>query len=617
MSADGLRLRSSVYVVPTDGPEADGTLAWDATTVVVVEASADGTTGVGWTYSAAAAASVVDDLLAPAIADVAIDDPADASERMSRALRNVGRTGIGASAMSAVDNACWDLRAKRRGRTVAEVLGAEHMEVPVYGSGGFTTYDDARTIAQLEGWLADGAAAVKIKIGEDRGRRVDRDLDRIGLARRVVGDAVDVFVDANGAYDVAAAVQVDRAMRQDGVNWFEEPVTSDRPDLLAAVRDEAEAEVAAGEYVWRPADAVALLDAGAVDCLQLDVTRCGGISSWLVIAETAASAGLDISAHCAPQQSLHVGAATPRLRHLEWFHDHVRVEGLLFAGTAAPEGGVLGVDGGVPGSGSSCVATPPGSGSREPGGDASRGGPQFEPSEARCGAPRIGVGAGTFARGIRDGEVGPEGRRSDDLDAGPPQPVLEVRLLEVVAERGTAVGTVDGARVDHRSAPAVQQSGVAGLAVEGEDGARLADHVDELLEDVGDAVVPHRHAEEVEVRGGEAFERESAAMPGRLLGADRCLAGEDPHLRAGTVGAERGERAVPEVPGPDLDVRTLHAEGLEEGRRERERFGCLAARRRGEVEKRGHDDVRSAAVRSLSYMCVCTLSNMCARTQMS
>lgn len=332
-------MQTSVYRVPTERPEADGTFAWDATTVVVVQVENDGIVGTGWTYGAAAAAALIDELLAPALDD---PDPAAAAAIVARALRNAGRPGIGATASSAIDIALWDLLARREGVPLVDALGgAVRDAVPVYGSGGFTTFDERELDSQLDGWLARGMRAVKIKIGESWGARVDRDLDRVDQVRARVGQRAAVFVDANGGYTEDQAIEVAGELEARGVAWFEEPVSSDDAGGLARVRAATPIDVAAGEYIWRPSDAEVLLGAGAVDCLQLDVTRCGGPTGWREITALAADAGVDVSAHCAPELSMHVGAVTPGLRHLEWFSDHERVEGLLFEGAVPVENGLV------------------------------------------------------------------------------------------------------------------------------------------------------------------------------------------------------------------------------------------------------------------------------------
>jgi L-alanine-DL-glutamate epimerase-like enolase superfamily enzyme len=341
VTAPTVQLEATAYTVSTDGPEADGTATWDEVTAVVVRARAEGQEGLGWTYTDRAGADLVNRVLAPAVADVAVLDVAGAAERMSAAARNMGRTGMLAAAISAVDVAWWDLKARILQTSLSGLLGRVRQAAAVYGSGGFTTYDDDRTSRQLSAYVDDGIPRVKIKIGESWGSRLDRDLHRVRLARRVIGPDPELFVDANGGYSVAQAIRVDQIMTDCDVRWFEEPVSSDYPGQLAAVRQSARADIAAGEYGWRLSDFTALLQAGAVDCLQIDVTRCGGITVWQQAAALAAGSGLEVSAHCAPQLSAQVGVATPNFRHLEYFHDHARLESELFEETLRVTGGAL------------------------------------------------------------------------------------------------------------------------------------------------------------------------------------------------------------------------------------------------------------------------------------
>ena len=333
-------------------PEADGTLSWDATTMVLVTARAGGAVGTGWTYAAAAAADVVTDVLAGVVTGrSALDVPA-AAEAMARSLRNVGRAGVAAMALSAADIALWDLKARLLGLPLADLLGRAQPGVPIYGSGGFTTYDEQQTREQLTDWVErDRIPRVKIKIGESWGADEHRDLSRVKLARAVIGPGTELFVDANGGYRTGQAVRVARQMEEFGVTWFEEPVSSQDLAGLAEVRQKVAADVTAGEYSWSLADSARLIEAGAVDCLQLDVTRCGGITEFLRGAALAAAHNLEVSAHCAPSLHAHVGAAVPNLRHCEYFHDHQRIEGMLFDGVLSPAGGMLTPDPGLPGLG--------------------------------------------------------------------------------------------------------------------------------------------------------------------------------------------------------------------------------------------------------------------------
>jgi L-alanine-DL-glutamate epimerase-like enolase superfamily enzyme len=355
MRDDGPAVRevsTAVYVIPTDAPEADGTLAWDATTMVVTRVSAGAEQGIGWTYAAAAAQSVITDMLAGAVTGRSALDVAGANEAMTRAVRNVGRPGIAATAISAVDIALWDLKSRLLGCPLAGLLGQAHDSVPVYGSGGFTSYDGGRTREQLAGWVEkDHIPRVKIKIGESWGARQDRDLERVALAREIIGPDTDLYVDANGGYTAGQAVRVAGRMAEYGVSWFEEPVSSQDLAGLAAVRRQVLPDVTAGEYSWSLADSARLIEAGAVDCLQLDVTRCGGVTEFLRGSALAAAHNLQVSGHCAPNLHARVGAAVPNLRHVEYFHDHQRIEQMLFDGALDPDGGAMTPDPAQPGLG--------------------------------------------------------------------------------------------------------------------------------------------------------------------------------------------------------------------------------------------------------------------------
>ena len=355
MGDDGHAVReitTAVYVIPTDSPEADGTLAWDATTMVLARVSAGAEQGIGWSYAAAAAQSVITDVLAGVVVGRSALDVPGAAEAMARAVRNIGRPGIAATAISAVDIALWDLKSRLLGSPLTELLGKAHDSVPVYGSGGFTSYDDVQTREQLAGWVEkDHIPRVKIKIGESWGAREDRDLERVALAREVIGPDTELYVDANGGYTAGQAVRVAHRMAEFGVSWFEEPVSSQDLAGLAAVRRQVLPDVAAGEYSWSLADSARLIAAEAVDCLQLDVTRCGGVTEFLRGSALAAAHNLQVSGHCAPNLHARVGAAVPNLRHVEYFHDHQRIERLFFDGALDPDGGALTPDPARPGLG--------------------------------------------------------------------------------------------------------------------------------------------------------------------------------------------------------------------------------------------------------------------------
>jgi L-alanine-DL-glutamate epimerase-like enolase superfamily enzyme len=341
-----------VYLVPTGTPEADGTLSWDSTTMVLVRTRAAGTEGIGWTYGSAACEAVISGKLAGVVTGRDVLDVGGAHDAMVKAVRNDGRPGAVGYAISAVDVALWDLKARLLGLPLHRLLGAVRGTVPVYGSGGFTSYTERQLRDQLTYWAGEQRIPrVKIKIGESWGAGAARDLDRIRQARSVIGDATELFVDANGGYGRKQAIRLMREAAEFDVRWLEEPVSSDDLDGLREIRDAVLPDVTAGEYGFDLYYFRRMCAAGAVDCLQADVSRCGGITEWLRVAAIAASFGLEISGHCGPHLHAHAAAATPNLRHLEWFHDHVRIESMFFDGALDPAGGTVRPDPAAPGLG--------------------------------------------------------------------------------------------------------------------------------------------------------------------------------------------------------------------------------------------------------------------------
>ena len=336
-------VRTAVYTFPTPRPEADGTLQWSATTAVTVTVEAGGHTGLGFTYSSPAAEAVIRHHLAGVVRGQDAFAVLPGWTAMRRAGRNFGTKGLFMQALSALDIARWDLAARLLGVPVSVLAGGRCRDaVPLYGSGGFTTLTDRELAEQVQWWHCVGATGMKIKIGESWGQRPDRDLQRVRRLRELAGEQTELMVDANGGYRVGQARRVGHDLDELGVTWFEEPVSSDDPDGLALLRRTLRCDVAAGEYAADLYDAAALLP--AVDCLQLDATRCGGYTGFLRGATLAAAHNLDVSAHCAPALHAPIAVAVPNLRHVEYFADHARLEPELLDGVALAESGALQVE---------------------------------------------------------------------------------------------------------------------------------------------------------------------------------------------------------------------------------------------------------------------------------
>jgi L-alanine-DL-glutamate epimerase-like enolase superfamily enzyme len=343
-------LEVGAYTIPTDAPEADGTLSWEATTVVVVHARAGSEEGIGYTYADVSTAKLVQSKLAGVVEGRDAMSPQASWLAMVGAIRNLGRPGISSMAIAAVDVALWDLKARLLGLPLCRLIGMAHDSVPVYGSGGFTAYSLARLQEQLAGWVQEGIPRVKMKVGSVP----DDDPERVRAARDAIGPDVELFVDANGAYSRKQALALAERFRADAaVSWFEEPVSSDDLEGLRLVRDRAPAgmNVAAGEYGYDANYFRRMLEAGAVDVLQADVTRCAGITELLRVDGLCRARSLPLSLHCGPAIHLHAGLALGQLAHLEYFHDHVRIEHLLFDGVISPRDGALNPDLSRPGIG--------------------------------------------------------------------------------------------------------------------------------------------------------------------------------------------------------------------------------------------------------------------------
>ena len=342
-------LHGAAYVIPTDQPESDGTLTWDHTTLVLARVSAGGVTGIGYSYTSAAAQRVIEQVLGPVVKGAdALATPA-LWLKMRQALRNLGATGIGNHALSAVDVALWDLKARLLGVSVIALMGSARSSVPLYGSGGFTSYSEAQLCGQLQGWAERGFRHVKMKIGRD----ARADVERVRAARRAIGSRAQLFVDANGAYTRKQALAQAQRFADEDVAWFEEPVSSQDLPGLQLLRDRAPAtmHIAAGEYCYDPYDFERMLNAQAVDVIQADLTRCGGFTGFLEAAAIADAHGMPLSCHCAPALHATVACAAQRVMNLEYFHDHVRLEHMLFDGCPEPRDASLAPDRSRPGLG--------------------------------------------------------------------------------------------------------------------------------------------------------------------------------------------------------------------------------------------------------------------------
>ena len=332
-------LRVSAFKIPTETPEQDGTYEWDSTTIVIVQVTGGAKEGLGYTYTDTATAKLIDDKLKHVVMRGDAMSVSDCWSAMVHSIRNLGRPGICSMAISAIDTALWDLKARLLDLPLVTLLGQVRDAMLIYGSGGFTNYSNQKLQNQLRGWAEQGIPRVKMKIGRD----ADEDIERVKAARKAIGDNVQLFVDANGAYSRKQALAQAEIFQQFDVRWFEEPVSSDDLRGLHFIREHAPArmQIAAGEYGYDIDYFRRMLEAGAVDVLQADATRCGGFTGFLQAAILCEAHHAPFSAHCAPALHLHAACAARTFRHAEYFHDHVRIERMLFDGVPEPVNGAI------------------------------------------------------------------------------------------------------------------------------------------------------------------------------------------------------------------------------------------------------------------------------------
>jgi L-alanine-DL-glutamate epimerase-like enolase superfamily enzyme len=342
-------LKVTVYTIPTNVPEADGTIEWSDTSMVLVQIDGGGQKGIGYTYAHMATALVIDKTLKSLVIGKDAMQIPEITTSMIRAIRNNGACGIAMMAVSAVDNALWDLKSKIMGIPLALLLGKVKDGMLIYGSGGFTSYSNQQLEKQLVGWVDMGIRYVKMKLGA----HIEKDLERVKIVRKAIGGDIGLYVDANGAYSAKEAIQMAEQFEAYNVTWFEEPVPSDDLQGLHFIKENVPGamSVAAGEYGYNLPYFKAMLEAKAVDVLQGDATRCGGISGFLKAGYLCEAYQIPYSSHCAPAMHLHAALSLPSFYIAEYFHDHARIEEIFFDGLAKPVDGVLTPDLSRPGIG--------------------------------------------------------------------------------------------------------------------------------------------------------------------------------------------------------------------------------------------------------------------------
>ena len=240
-------------------------------------------------------------------------------ERMFWRVRSYGRKGIAFCAISAVDIALWDLKAKALGLPLYRLLGPYQERVPIYGSGGWTHFDERELVEEQTGYIERlGVRAVKMKVAKDFGRSEREDVRRLAAVRQAVGDEVEVLIDANNGYYAKQAIGMAKRFEDYNVGWFEEPVLADDIQGLAEIARAISIPVATGEHEYLKYGFKDLIARGGADIVQPDVGRVGGVTEWMKVAHLAHAFNLPVAPHAFQLVHLHLACATPNLRIVEY-----------------------------------------------------------------------------------------------------------------------------------------------------------------------------------------------------------------------------------------------------------------------------------------------------------
>jgi len=278
----------------------------------------EGIEGLGTSAGSTAVQAVVEDSLKEVLIG---EDPFNIEKLwnlMFWTVRGVGRKGIAFCAISALDIALWDLKAKALNLPLYRLLGPYTDTVPVYGSGGWTNFSESELVAEQVGYVERGFPRVKMKVGKDFGMSEDEDVKRLAAVRKAVGDDVEIYVDANNGYYAKQAIRMSQIFEQFDVKWFEEPVLADDIEGLSVISQSTTIPVATGEHEYTKYGFKELISRGGADIVQPDIGRVGGVTEWMKVAHIAHGFNLPVAPHAYQLIHLHVACATPNLKVVEY-----------------------------------------------------------------------------------------------------------------------------------------------------------------------------------------------------------------------------------------------------------------------------------------------------------
>jgi L-rhamnonate dehydratase len=255
-------------------------------------------------------------------------------------VRGFGRKGVAFTAISAIDIALWDLKAKHFGVPLYQLLGPYTESVPIYGSGGWTSFSEKELVSEQLSYVERGIPRVKMKVAKDFGHCEAEDLQRLKAVRKTVGDDVEIYVDANNGFYAKQAIGFARKMADHNVGWFEEPVLADDIAGLAAIAKAIDIPVATGEHEYTKYGFKELIAQGGADIVQPDVGRVGGVTEWMKVAHLAHAFNLPVAPHAVQLVHLHLACCTPNLKVVEYLGVAEETDKLFYTEVPEPKDGM-------------------------------------------------------------------------------------------------------------------------------------------------------------------------------------------------------------------------------------------------------------------------------------
>ncbi|GAA0313027.1 mandelate racemase/muconate lactonizing enzyme family protein [Halarchaeum salinum] len=310
-------VRTGHYRVPAEDAHDDATQSFDALELVVVEVDVGDITGLGFTYTIGEGGAAVHGFVSETLSPLLIGGsaaPRTARERLRAGTTFVGREGVSELAVAAVDIALWDVLGKRRSAPLYELLGGSREPIPAYNTDGGWLQIDQETLVKNASNAADaGFIGVKMKVG----RGLAADEVRVRAVRDALPAGTDLFLDGNCGYDISEAKRFANRIDDVDIGWFEEPLEKGDYAGYADLRGAVTVPIAAGENYYNPTQFKQALAAGALDVLQPDVCRVGGITPWLSVADLGDAWGIPVSPHYIEPIHVHLAAAAPAVSRIE------------------------------------------------------------------------------------------------------------------------------------------------------------------------------------------------------------------------------------------------------------------------------------------------------------